>query len=140
MGVRRSCPPAQEAHAWTQSIIEGSRDHPTASKKVRGFLKMTEGQDPRLVGTWTTAPEDTGGTREYGDVTMTFTEDGFLVYSVHSGSVNQEILLRYQTEGGLLITDQPSAPREERTKYEITQDGRLQLQHGDTHSTYIRAD
>jgi hypothetical protein len=100
---------------------------------------VTERQDPRLLGLWRTAPEDTDGTREYGEVTMSFTEDGFLVYSIHSGSVDQEILLRYRTEGGILITDQPSAPREERTTYEITQDGRLELQHGDTHSTYIRA-
>jgi hypothetical protein len=78
--------------------------------------------------------------REYGEVTMSFTEDGFLVYRVHRGSVDEEILLRYRTEGGLLITDQPSAPREERTTYEITKDSRLRLRHADTHSTYIRAD
>lgn len=101
---------------------------------------MTEPRDGRLLGTWRTAAEDTGGTREYGDVTMCFTEDGFLVYTIHTGDVDQEMLLRYRTEGGVLITDQPSAPTEERTVYKISQEGRLELEHGGTRSTYVRAD
>jgi len=101
---------------------------------------LTEGTDPRLLGTWKAAADDIDGTQEYGDATMRFTDDGFLVYIVRAGSVDQEILLRYRTEGSFLITDQPSAPREERTRYEITKDGQLRLQHGDVHSTYSRAD
>jgi hypothetical protein len=99
---------------------------------------MTEPQDPRLLGTWKADPEDTDGALEYGDVTMFFTEDGFLVYTVHNGPVDQEMLLRYRTEGGLLITDQPSAPGEEQTTYEVTPDGRLRLQYADKPATYVR--
>lgn len=94
--------------------------------------------DSRLLGTWRTDPEDADGAEEYGDVTMSITEDGFLVYTVHSGSLDQEMLLRYRTEGGLLITDQPSAPKEERTPYEITPDGRLRLLYAGKHTNYVR--
>lgn len=49
-------------------------------------------------------------------------------------------LMTYRIEGETLITNQPSHPREERTQFRITSDGRLILLYGDDHSVYVRSE
>jgi hypothetical protein len=49
------------------------------------------------------------------------------------------MLLRYQLEGDVMVTDQVSEPREERTKYFLDSEGKLSLFFGGKKSTYVRA-
>ena len=93
-----------------------------------------------LIGTWMSDPEDEEGIREFGRVTLEFEEDGQLTYVVHAPGKDQKMFLRFRVEDGLLVTDQPSAPREERTAYSIGPNGKLNLWFGGRRSIYFRAE
>jgi len=90
--------------------------------------------DERLIGRWTNAGSSTGEL-----TTIEFEERGALTYVIHSARREQKIFLRYRTEGNVIISNQPSDPREERTIYEITSDGRLILNYAGEKTTYRRA-
>jgi hypothetical protein len=64
------------------------------------------------------------------DVTMEFSPDGSLTYTIREGEKRQIMLLRYRIEGDMIVTDQPSRPREERTRYRLESDGTLILDIG----------
>jgi hypothetical protein len=66
-----------------------------------------------------------GGVREYGDVSLRFEKNGALAYTVHLAKKEQIMRLAYRVDGTTLVTDQPSSPREERTEFFFTPDGRL---------------
>lgn len=91
-----------------------------------------------LLGTWTSDPEDHEGIREFGRTTLEFEEDGQLTYTVHAEGKDQKMFLSFRVEGGTLITDQPSSPREERTAYSVGPDGKLTLWFGGQRSVYVR--
>ena len=67
-----------------------------------------------------------------------FRPDGRLFYSIHAGDRWQIMKLRYQVDGDLLVTDQPSAPREEKTRFALEADGTLTLEFGGQRSSYKR--
>jgi hypothetical protein len=69
-----------------------------------------------------------------------FRPDGTLQYSVLSGARWQIMKLRYRVEGDVLVTDQPSAPREERTKFFLGPDGTLSLEFGGSRSLFRRGE
>jgi hypothetical protein len=94
--------------------------------------------DERLIGRWTSDPDDQEGIRHFGRATIEFTEGGDLTYTIHLEHKDQKIFLIYTTEDGTLITDQPSKPGTERTRYSLASDGRLALWFGGQRSTYIR--
>lgn len=48
------------------------------------------------------------------------------------------MLLTYRVEGDVLVTDQPSDPREERTKFKFTASGNLVLLREQRPATYVR--
>jgi hypothetical protein len=98
------------------------------------------GAMPHLIGTWVLDAADERSRTEYGEVSLKFTEDGFLVYTIHSGEMRQEMLLTYRVEGEWLVTDQPSSPREERTRVRISEDGRLHLRYGEFDSVFVRGE
>jgi hypothetical protein len=81
----------------------------------------------RLLGAWRTDPDDAWSLREYGDVSLRFEADGTLVHTIHLARKDQVMRLTYRVEQGLLITDQPSSPREHRTEFYFTDDGRLAM-------------
>ncbi len=85
-----------------------------------------------LLGTWVVDKTDTRALTELGDVLIEFQEDGRLTYTVRTETKKQIILMRYKVEGDTIITDQPSAPREERTGYSLSRDGILTLAFGGT--------
>jgi hypothetical protein len=93
-----------------------------------------------LLGTWIINPDDERAVREYGRVSLRFTNDGRLIHTIHDSASDQKLLLSYRVEGDTLVTNQPSAPREERTPFLLTPDGRLILSFGGVQSTYVRAD
>jgi hypothetical protein len=80
-----------------------------------------------LVGYWRTDPDDRWSLREYGDVSLFFDSRDGLVYTLHLKNRKQIMQMKYRVDGNFLITDQPSAPREEKTEFFFTPDGRLAL-------------
>lgn len=80
----------------------------------------------KLLGTWIQDPKDTESIRRFRNVKLHFTADGQLVYTILGDEKDQKIFLTYRVENNILITDQPSDPREERTKFRITADGKLE--------------
>ncbi len=91
-----------------------------------------------LLGTWVSDPEDEEGIREFGRVSLEFSEDGDLTYTIHGDDKDQKMFLTYSVEGNELVTDQPSRPQRERTAFSLTSEGRLTLWFGGQRSVYIR--
>src|SRR5690242_17313619 len=73
--------------------------------------------DHRLLGRWRASPETA---REFGDYAWEFTLFGELIYTVLSDQrVTSRMLLTFDAADDVLVTDQPSAPRKERSPYEV---------------------
>jgi hypothetical protein len=94
--------------------------------------------DARLLGLWETDPTDPATAEQYGRVRLHFLESGDLTYTICSQTVDQVIRLKYSGNDSTITTQQPSSPREECTKYDIEQDGRLALTHDGIVSWYRR--
>lgn len=79
-----------------------------------------------LLGHWKLFRADKG--IDVGDgVTMEFSADGKLTYIIRSGDKNQIMDLTYVVVGDKIVTDQPSHPRREETKFSFEKDGSLLL-------------
>jgi len=70
---------------------------------------------------------------------LEFGSNGALTYTIHHRQKDEVIFLTYRIEAGMVITDQPTAPRQETTRYEITADGKLVLHYGGEASVFVRA-
>ena len=103
-----------------------------------GKLNVTATGRQQLTGKWRSDPADRAAIAAYGDASLEFSPKGGLVYSVQGQEKQQVMLLTYRIEGDVLITDQPSSPKEERTRFEITPGGKLILFYDKTPSTYVR--
>ena len=69
---------------------------------------------------------------------MKFKDDGQLIYRIHLVGETKISILTYRIQNGLLITNQPSAPREGQTGYTITPEDKLILDYGFSTSRFIR--
>jgi len=92
----------------------------------------------KFIGTWQLDPTDDAGKQAYGDVTLRFGADKSLLYITHQHDRDEIARLTFRIEPGFIITDQPSAPRSERTAYEFTEDVKLILILKGEKSRYIR--
>lgn len=92
----------------------------------------------RLIGKWKSDPGDPATQANYGDVTQAFHEDGRLTYIIHSPEKDQVMRLVYKVDGDELVTDQPSAPAEHRTKFSFDERGRLILEDEGERSQFVR--
>ncbi|MDB4940248.1 MAG: hypothetical protein JWO40_673 [Candidatus Doudnabacteria bacterium] len=94
----------------------------------------------QIIGIWVLAPDGDNkkAYNKFGDVTMNFQADGKLTYSTSEGDKNQYIFLTYQIEGDYLVTNQPSAPREERTKIKLTNDGKLHMLYDGIEGVFVK--
>jgi hypothetical protein len=92
---------------------------------------MNSGKDALLIGKWT-------GSVDGQTVEMEFTTDGRLTYTIHAGKRLQIMHLVYRVEADTLITDQPSHPREERTKFRFDEPGRLLLDYEGRETRFAR--
>jgi hypothetical protein len=72
-------------------------------------------------------------------VTMTFTEDGKLVYVIRQKGSKQIMNLVYRVDGSRLITDQPSSPKEESTEFSFDSKGDLLLKYAGGKAWFTRA-
>ena len=69
-------------------------------------------------GLWRLA--DTDGSYETArGVEVEFHPDGQLTYTIHQAEKQQLILLTWRLEGGFVVTDQPSHPAEQRSRFEF---------------------
>lgn len=93
----------------------------------------------QLLGRWITDPTDDSNAGRYGSVSMEFSADGYLTYTLHAESENRVMLLTYRVDAGTIISNQPSNQREERTQFEITPDGKLVLVNNGVKTSYIKA-
>ena len=73
-------------------------------------------------------------------VELEFRPSGELIYSVDAGGKWQIIRLTFRVEGGELITDQPSNPREERTGFALQDLYTLVLDYGGAKAFFSRGD
>jgi hypothetical protein len=90
---------------------------------------------PKLVGCWhLERPQGEGAEPAEAD----FRADGRLFYSVWAGDRWQIMKLEYQVDGDMLVTDQPSAPREDKTRFALQADGTLMLEFGGQRSSFKR--
>ena len=89
-------------------------------------------------GRWVTDPSDAEGIRRYGKVVLVFRPDGTVTYSILESRRERVILMTYRVEGSEILTNQPSSPREERTPYILTSDGKLVLSYGATSIAFVR--
>jgi len=94
----------------------------------------------RLLGTWKSDYDLSSGLGTSSETTLKFGADGSLTYRIHESDRDQVMLLTFRVEEpGFIVTDQPSSPRQEKTAYEITSDGKLILAFGNEKSRYVRA-
>jgi hypothetical protein len=99
---------------------------------------MNEKAGEQLIGEWISDPTDSESLRKYGKVSMSFKDDGRLVYRIHTSGETKIMLLTYRVQGETLITNQMSSPQEERTVFSITLEGKLMLVYRDNPSYFIR--
>jgi hypothetical protein len=92
----------------------------------------------QIVGKWRSDPDDPEAVRLYGDVSLDFSRNGALTYTIHAEGKRQIMLLTYRIDGDVLVTDQPSDPKEERTRFKITSAGKLILEQEHRPATYVR--
>jgi len=88
----------------------------------------SKNMDERLIGVWNSDATDQATKNNLGNVTMTFTKDGSLIYDIHEGDKLQRMNMTYCIIGDTIISDQPSHPNEQRTKYKLETDNKLILE------------
>jgi hypothetical protein len=89
-------------------------------------------KEPTLLGRWY-------GRVEGEAVGLDFLPDGRLAYMIlREGGGQQLIRMRYRVEGDTIITDQPSHPREERTRFTFESADVLILAFGGADTRFTR--
>ena len=83
--------------------------------------------DTGLIGVWNSDMNDPA-TNSMGKVTMTFTKDGSLIYKIYEGDKLQRMNMVYRINGDTIISDQPSHPQEQKTKYKLENRDKLILE------------
>lgn len=92
-----------------------------------------------IVGRWTLDPTDIRSRQIYGNISIEFTEEGDLTYTIHVDGKDLKSFMTYKIEQNLLITNQSSSPREEKTEFRILPTGKLELCFEDVKSTYVKS-
>ncbi|MBC7932696.1 MAG: hypothetical protein H7Z38_19210 [Rubrivivax sp.] len=91
-------------------------------------MMTTRSKADSLLGRWLqVATEDETVPGEI--MTLTFTGDGKLVYCARKDGVAQIINLVYEVAGDTIISDQPSEPRIDHTKFWFETDDSLVLEY-----------
>ncbi len=92
----------------------------------------------QILGKWNIDAADTNSIKVFGNISMEFKANGELVYTIHLENTVQSILMIYEIHGDILITDQPSNPRKEQTKFLITKNDKLELFFEGLKSTFFK--
>jgi hypothetical protein len=91
-----------------------------------------------LLGSWRLAPDDLAARRRYGEHALEITPHGDLVQSTVIDGGLARVLLTWRLDVDELVTDQPSAPKLERSKVVLLPDGQLLMGSGAEASRYVR--
>ena len=92
-----------------------------------------------LIGIWKSDQGDEATKNSIGKVTMTFTEDGQLIYDIDAENKLQRMNMVYEISGDMIISNQPSHPQEQRTKFRIENVNKLILEFEGEKTMFIRA-
>jgi hypothetical protein len=92
-----------------------------------------------LIGSWNGDETDDATQKALGKVTMTFTEDGKLIYDIFEGGKQQRMNMVYKVQGDTIISDQPSHPQEQRTRYKIENGDKLILDYEGEKTVFNRS-
>jgi hypothetical protein len=95
--------------------------------------------DPRLIGVWVSDLEDELTVSNLGNVKMTFSETGNLTYDMISDGKIQRINMIFWTDGDILVSDQPSHPKKEKTAFKFESERKLILEFGGERSVFLRS-
>jgi len=90
-----------------------------------------------LFGHWRLI-DDQGGVDQGEGVGMTFYFDGRLEYAIREEDRVVIMNLLWHVEGGVIVTDQPSTPKQERTRYFFRSPDVLVLESADGSTTFQR--
>ena len=85
---------------------------------------------PSLLGKWY-------GKVNAEPVAIEFRDGGQMAYAVVAGDKTQTMRMTYRVDGAFLVTDQPSAPKEERTSFHFDGDD-LILEFGGVATRFTR--
>lgn len=85
-----------------------------------------------LIGRW----RQVGSGNE--EITMEFKNDGKLIYSIDTADKTQIINLVYEVSGDQIITDQPSHPRKESSRFYFEPSGILVIDHQGERTRFTR--
>lgn len=91
-----------------------------------------------LIGIWDSDQSDIVTKNSIGKVTMTFTEDSQLLYNIDTGDEIQKINLIYKISGDTIISDQPSHPQVQKTKFKIENGNKLILEYEGEKTVFTR--
>lgn len=72
------------------------------------------------------------------DVSMEFRENGDLIYVIIGAGMEQKIFMKYEIYQDIIITNQPSSPKREETKFILDGD-KLLLEFKGEKSLFIRS-
>jgi tRNA G37 N-methylase Trm5 len=92
----------------------------------------------KLIGIWVFDPKDKKAIEIYGQHYLEFLPDGNLKYSTLEDGKTQMIFLKWKIVGDVIVTDQPSHPKEEKSKFEFTKDGKLILEFNGERGVYSK--
>jgi hypothetical protein len=94
--------------------------------------------DHRLLGRWEIDPADEHAVKEFGYVVIDFDDKGRLTYTIKREDKDEIFLMKYQVEEDVIISDQPSHRKSERSRF-ILADGLLTLWFDGRPSRFLRA-
>jgi hypothetical protein len=69
-----------------------------------------------------------------------FKPNGELVYSIDAGAKWQIMLMTFRVDGSDLVTNQLSAPKEERTGFSLVGSNKLVLDYGGAKASFVRGE
>jgi hypothetical protein len=105
---------------------------------LKNLFVQKKALDPRLIGVWVSDLDDELTVSNLGNVKMTFSDTGGLIYDIIEDSKVQRINMIFWTDGNTLISDQPSHPKKQKTKFEFESDRKLILEFGGERSVFLR--
>ena len=91
-----------------------------------------------LIGEWITDSSDLQTVEELGDVLLDFRADRQLIYTQSCDGQINIIKLTYYIDGDCIVTDQPSSPSIERTRFAMSSEGVLTLAFGGKPYRFVR--
>lgn len=118
------------------ALVAADLDQPVGERDVKWFNRASNATP--LIGIWRVDPADLATLKSLGDVEMEFDHGGNLIYVIKGEETQQIILMTYKVQGGSILTDQPSHPSPQRSKYVLSDDGALTIYFDGEASRFIR--